>query len=201
MNALGEIGRRRMRGSGLIDVLIAMLVLAGGVAALARMQVLGFRESGAALARSNAARMAQAKLDDLRSFTQLAVGPEGVFGYDEIGADAGGAEHGDGTLRIPSGDVIVGNTRFRRHWRTSPRYTCVNGALATTPCADSVSGSRPELRALWVTLSWNAVDGVQDSLTLASSVGAEDPGLPALWLLSAHGEGPRAGDIAGSTSQ
>lgn len=191
----------RMRGGGLIDVLIAMLVLAGGVAGLARLQAVSFRESGASLARSSAARLAQAKLDDLRSFTQLAAGQAGIFGYDEIGADAGGAENGDGTLRVPSGAVTLGNTRFRRHWRASPRYACTNDALATTPCADSAPEARPDLHAISVTLSWNTVDGTQDGLTLEGSVGATDPMLSVLWLLSAYGEGPVAGDIPTSQPQ
>lgn len=191
----------RARGAGLIDVLFAMLVLAGGVAGLARLQAVSLRESGASLARSNAARLAQAKLDDLRSFTQLAPGQPGIFGYDEIGADAGGAENGDGNLRVPSGPVTVGNTRFRRHWRASPRYACTTGALATTPCADSAPGARPDLHALAVTLSWNTVEGGHDGLTLDGSVSATDPMLPALWLLSAFGEGPRASDIPASQSR
>ncbi len=186
----------RMRGAGLIDVLIAMLVLMGGVAGLARLQAVSLRDSSASLARGNAARLAQTKLDDLRSFTQLEAGEKGIFGYDEIGVDAGGAENGDGTLRISSGAVVVGNTRFSRRWQVRPLYACTNGEMATIPCSESPSGARPDLYALSIILSWNSVEGTSDMLTLEGSARAADPLLPTRWLLSAYGEGPLAGDVS-----
>jgi Tfp pilus assembly protein PilV len=179
-----------MCGAGLIDVLIAMLVLMGGVAGLARLQAVSLRDGSASLARGHAARLAEAKFDDLRSFTQLEAGAKGTFGYDELGADAGGAENGDGMPRVPSGDVTVGNTRFQRHWQARPLYACTNGEMATTPCSGSQADARPDLYALSIVLSWNNVDGTSDLLTLDGSVRAADPSLATRWLLSAYGEGP-----------
>ncbi|WP_345552437.1 prepilin-type N-terminal cleavage/methylation domain-containing protein [Microbulbifer aestuariivivens] len=65
-----QVGKapRQQRGIGLIEVLIAMFVLAFGVLALSKMQGEFFGESAASKARSEALAIAQGRLEDMRNY-------------------------------------------------------------------------------------------------------------------------------------
>jgi type II secretory pathway pseudopilin PulG len=143
--------RHAQRGSGLIDVLVAMLVLSGAVAGLARLQALALREAAEARARSEAAMLARAKLDELRAYSQLAVGTLGIDGSDEI----------------------AGVESFHRSWTASPRYFCEPDAPPSiTPCASGLSPPQPALLALSVTIGWQDRDGDPRRFVLDSNVAA-----------------------------
>lgn len=182
---------RLSRGVGLIDVLVAMVVLAGGVVGLAKMQAVTLKESDSSKTRSVAMQLAAAKLDDLRSFTQIAAGGAGVFGYAEIANNGGGAENADGSLRLPSGAVTVGNVGYNRTWVAQGRYFCVPNAAATTAnCAGAASKPRPDFYALTVNVAWTAADGSAQTVSLNGSANSSDPVVGALSLLSIASEGP-----------
>ncbi|MCC2657260.1 MAG: hypothetical protein K0Q76_2368 [Panacagrimonas sp.] len=166
----------RQRGGGLIDVLIAMGVLSGAVAGLARLQAVAFRESADARLRSVATLLARAKLDDLRAYAQLAVGAPGTFGYDEIANDVGGTEDVDGQLRLPAGSVPVDGTRFERSWTSTPLYFCSGDAPPTTlPCTGPAMPSRPTLRSLTVVIAWTDREGIAQRVRLEGSAAALEP--------------------------
>lgn len=186
---------RLSRGVGLIDVLVAMAVLAGGVVGLAKIQSVTLKEGDSSKARSVAIQLATAKLDDLRSFTQAAAGAGGVFGYDEIANNAGGAENANGSLRVPSGAVTVGNVSYTRTWTAQGRYFCLPNAVATTAnCAAVVTGAankpRPDFYALTVNVAWTDADGTARTASLNGSANSNDPLLAAFSLLSITSEGP-----------
>lgn len=207
-NALG-LGRvaawirnRYSRGVGLIDVLIAMLVLAGGVAGLAKMQAVVLKENDSSKARSVATQLASAKIDDLRSFTQTDAGAAGVFGYDEIGANAGGAEKGDGSLHLPTGNVTVGNVVFTRTWTAEPRYFCgFNAAASGTNCAGADAKPRSDYFAIAVTVAWTDADGTPQSVVLNGTASSSDPLLAVFSLLSIMPEGPIVTYVPGQAPQ
>ena len=74
----------RQRGFGLLEVMIAVLVLAVGLLSLGSLHSMIIKSSSSAKAQSNAAALAQEKLDDLTSFQQLPAGANGIFGFNEI---------------------------------------------------------------------------------------------------------------------
>lgn len=142
---------RAQSGSGLIDVLVAMLVLSGAVASLAQMQSVALREAAEARARSEAALLARAKLDELRAYAQLPVGTSGIDASDEI----------------------VGVESFHRSWTASPRYFCEPDAPPSiTPCTSSLLPPQFALLALSVTIAWQNRDGGSQRFRLDSNVAA-----------------------------
>lgn len=116
--------QRRQTGTGLIEVLVAILVLAVGMLGMSKLNALLIRDGGTANNRAIAVSLAQEKLDDLRGFKWLnaisSYGENcgaGVFCFSEIATDAGGYEAPvSGALRFPTGSVTVGNTSFNRTW-------------------------------------------------------------------------------------
>jgi type IV pilus modification protein PilV len=63
----------RQAGFTLIEALIALIVMAFGMLALAGMQITLSRSSDVAKQRTEAVRLAQRRIDELRSFTSIAV--------------------------------------------------------------------------------------------------------------------------------
>ena len=59
------------KGFSLIEVLVALIVVMGGIAAATKLQSVFFQNSSDAQSRSIATSLAQRKLDDLRSFTEI----------------------------------------------------------------------------------------------------------------------------------
>ena len=168
--------RGRQRGGGLIDVLVAVGLLSGAVASLARLQAVALREAGDARLRSVATLLARAKLDDLRAYSQLATGGPGLFGYDEIASGAGGTEDAEGRLRLPAEPVLVDGTRFERSWTAVPMYYCDADAPPTRlPCAGEAAPSRPSLISLTVVIAWIDREGETRRVALEGSAAALEP--------------------------
>lgn len=111
-------------GTGLIEVLVAILVLAVGMLGMSKLNALLIRDGGTANNRAIAVSLAQEKLDDLRGFKWISPASSygencgaGIFCFSEIANDAGGYETPvSGILRFPTGAVTVGNTSFNRTW-------------------------------------------------------------------------------------
>lgn len=182
------------QGVGLIDVLVGLVVISFGVLGLAQLQSVVMREGGSAKSRSVAVQLARAKLDDLRSYTQLADigGTPGsacatapTFCYTEIGANTGGAENADGTRRLPAGTLTVANTAYTRAWAATDYYYCGTGAAATT-----TNCSRPyaDFKALTVTITWTDADGTTGSVSLSDTASSIDPLSGGRALLSGAGQ-------------
>lgn len=183
--------RRPARGVGMIEVLIALLVVALGVVGLARFQGTFTKTGAAAKSRVVANQLAREKLDDLKSFTQLNSGGAGVFGYDEIAANTGGAEKTDGTLVFPSGALTVSNTAYQRTWTSTGYYYCGgNAAPSTTNCSGAAAKTRPDFKALRVTVAWTDADGASQTLVLDDAAASVDPRSAATALVTGVSASP-----------
>src|SRR5438128_2061699 len=121
---------RTQRGFSLFEVLITLLVISGGLLAYVAMQRGVYREANLSSGRVAATELALAKIEDLRSFTQLYTG--GAFAYQDIAANAGGSlAVANGTVAFPS--VTVDNIAFNRSWTvTNYWYWAVNDVVRTT---------------------------------------------------------------------
>lgn len=171
-------------GAGLIEVLVGLLVISFGVVGMARFHAVVMRESGHARAHSVAVQLARAKLDDLRAFAQLDGGGRGVFAYDEIADDAGGAEDPAGALQLPAGELGVGSLRYQRSWTATDHYYCAP-AIAASPQACLPPRQRADYKALTVTIAWTDADGEARSVRLSDTASAVDPVTAALALIPA----------------
>lgn len=181
-------GDSKQRGIGLIEVLVAILVLAIGLVGIAALQGNLLKSGNNAKARAIATALAQEKIEDLRSFTQLVSGSSGTFGWAEIGTNTGGTENADGTLRIPnstvtstSGSSNISGVTFNRTWTSTNYYsppvpdstpvlaanwdTGAWGALPTTP----------NFKEVVVTVNWTEPTGETQQVAIASVVNSTDP--------------------------
>ena len=163
----------RQRGFSLFEVLVTLLVITGGLLAYVAMQRGVFREANLSSGRVAATELALAKMEDLRSFTQLYT-TAGQFAYQDIAANAGGSlALANGSLAFPS--VTVDNIAFNRSWAvTNYWYTAVNSAPTTTAPAGN---PQPSFRLVTVTITWTDQNNVGQTLALPGIIAGVEPQL------------------------
>lgn len=156
--------RRHARGVGLIEVMIAMVILAIGLLGLAAMQAATTRATADARARAAATNLAQAKLEEMRTFFSLEADANGDGVPDNV-IDT----NGDGTPDAPgiAFDQLAGGAdapreavgvtsgfAFNRVWTVTP---CSIAAAGATNCA-GVPVARSDFLRVAVQVTWNSVD-------------------------------------------
>jgi type IV pilus modification protein PilV len=147
--------RRRQSGFTLIEALVALLVMAFGMLAIASLQTTLSRSSDIAKQRSEAVRLAQVKMEELRSF-------------DGIDSGSGAYTYADNVVSNTLGESITAtvagsNTAFTRSWA----ITRSDGATATT--GDDLE------KWINVQVVWNDRAGQQQRVTLNSVIARNNP--------------------------
>jgi prepilin-type N-terminal cleavage/methylation domain-containing protein len=84
MNVRIQVKRHRQRGFTLIEALVALVVMAFGMLALAGMQLTLSRSGDLAKQRIEAMRLAQGRIERMRSFTGISTGTVNWNGLDAI---------------------------------------------------------------------------------------------------------------------
>lgn len=159
--------RSKLRGVGLIEVLISVLIFALGLASLLKMQGLLLKASGLAQARSAAVEIAEAKIEDLRSFTAYQSSPAATTDFTSIANNAGGALVATGANctddSTTARTLTVGSTSFSRNWCVTNYYytSAIPAVLTTTP----PTGALIAQKAITVRVGWSDSDGVNQLLT------------------------------------
>jgi Tfp pilus assembly protein PilV len=173
-------------GTGLIEVLVLIFVMAIGMLAMGKMHTVLIRDGGTANNRAIATSLAQEKLDDLRGYKWLNASEAAangdncadaaIFCFSEIADNAGGV--------IPSGNVVIGNTTFNVTWLcflTDTATTCPNPS-------DNVT-----FKSVTATVAWTDQNGAH-SVVLQSAIVKDDAMLAAFSSGgggSAGGYGPK----------
>jgi len=96
--------KKKMDGFALVEAMVALLILGFGLIAVAKLQSTLMENSGLSKQRTEATRLAQEKMEQLRSFEQLNTAT-GKFAYADIATTAS--------------DVVSGyssNTSYTRSW-------------------------------------------------------------------------------------
>jgi Tfp pilus assembly protein PilV len=154
--------QRRVRQAGftLIEALIALLVMSFGMLALAGMQMSMTRSADVGKQRSEAVRLAQLKMEDLRSFDGL---NSGSFTYSAnvVSTPVGADETICPTCAAPLDSVT--NTSFTRHWDVM-RSDGVTPATATDA-----------QKWINVTVTWTDRTGLTQEVRLNSVIARNDP--------------------------
>jgi len=165
---------KNQSGFGLLEVMIAIVVLSIALLSLAGLHTLIIKSSGLAKSRAIAMSIAQEKIDDLRSFENLA-GETGtatkVFGYDEIATNLGGDETSaaDDTPVLANSVVTVGNVTYNRSWNVECfSYSAENTAATAGTC--TTGASRPAFKRVTATITW--VDPSEPAATQTISLQA-----------------------------
>ncbi len=167
------------RGVALLDVLLAMLVLAIGLLSIAPLQGLIARSNIAAWQRAMAGELAQQKLEDLRGFAQLDTGSGAAFGYDDIANNSGGLRRSDSILSLPAGAIERSGNRYTLSWSVSEIAWC-DGVETRARCTRSW---RSDAKLLRVMVTWSDEAGASQELSLESIVAALEPANGATALL------------------
>ena len=138
------------RGFTLVEALVALIIMAFGMLALAGMQMSLSRNADVSKQRSEAMRLAQDKMEALRSYTQIATGT-GIVSWNGL---AGGSDSVSG---YTIGSSTVGtNTTYTRTW--------------------TLGGSSSDAqRAVNVAISWADRASETQSFSLSSVISQVDP--------------------------
>lgn len=195
-----EINQHTLQnGFALLEVMITVAILSIALLSLGGLHSIIIKSSSAAKARANATSLAQEKFDDLRSYQQLAAGGTGIFGFSEIGSNAGGSEC-DGTtvtencpsgtaagmLAFPNGTVRIGNVDYTRSWTSTNYYYCgANAAPTTTACT---GGGAPSFKLIALNVNWTDEEGPQ-SIQLNSTISGMDPSSSGQGAIGSGGRG------------
>ncbi|CAB0149446.1 Type II secretion system protein I [Pseudidiomarina piscicola] len=150
------ISNRRARGFTFVEVLVALVIIAIGVAGLVSLQRMFIQSSTRATERTAAMEMAQAKIEELRftTYADLAAGSD--------------TESRDGKS-------------YALAWTKTDQYLAAgNWVTASSPSAPDPLPSEPDAKAIAVTVSWTERAGASESLTLEAwfnSIAGRDGGL------------------------
>lgn len=156
----------------MIEVMISIVVLGFGLLALAALQTSVIRSSSETKAQTIALQLAKDKIEDLRSFQNLA-------GYKAVTSSTANE-----TLNDASGNLS--NVNFTRSWVVERfAYRPSTGAfVSVTPLTgDTPTGGTPaiyvadnEYKTIAVTVTWTDANGVAQSVRLNDAIGAISPG-------------------------
>ncbi len=123
---------RHERGSTLVEVLVALVILLTGAVSLTGLQMQLLRSERSSQQHAEAMRLAQGKLEELRGFQALHRQP-GVFAYQDIASDQGGE-------RLAG---LLDGGRFQLNWRSQDGPPLAS--LGNLPAY-----KRVEVQALWL---------------------------------------------------
>lgn len=172
---------KNQSGFGILEVMIAIVVLSVALLSLAGLHTLIMKSSGLAKSRAVAMSIAQEKLDDLRSFENLA-GETGtatkVFGYDEIATNLGGNETSaaNDAPVLANSAVTVGNITYNRAWTVECfSYSAENTAATSGTC--TTGATRPAFKRVTATITWidPSEPAVTQSIALQALISAVTP--------------------------
>lgn len=146
------------RGFSLIEAMIGLLIMSFGILALAGMQITLSRNADVSKQRVEAMRLAQQRMETMRSFTHIAAVTATPVDPDRNGTpklawnDLASAND----VNNPLTSVNFSNTSFTRSW-------AVGGAMADS------------MRPVSVTVGWTDRAGEAQSITLNSVISQSDP--------------------------
>lgn len=189
--------RFNSRGFSLIEVMVALLVLALGILGISKLQSTLIRTSSDANQRAIAVSIAQEKIDDLKSFANVDSADNWVIAANNQSSDLsdnelafvhiqdneGGAPLGTELLLAQT--ITRGNTAFTLSWDVED-YEFVPGAMT----AASLATSDIYYKDVTVTVNWLDELNQQQGITLSTIIDARNPGLIALSAAGKQGGPP-----------
>jgi len=159
---------RRQAGVSLVEVFVALLVLSVGLIALAKLQVDLVRGGGDTRARAAALAVAEAKVEDLRTFSKKEPDP-GVtwpvasnqpLAWSMIDDNKGG--------RVAPGTINQAGVQYNLSWTATTQAT--EGPVAG-------SGNKSFYKVVEVTADWTGADNQPQQVALSASIPDTPPSL------------------------
>lgn len=174
---------KKSDGFSLIEVLIALVIVGVGILAISQLQGVFIKNSSNANQRSVAVSIAQKKIDDLRSFTQLksdvtwvgeAIATSEVA-YTHIADDEGGAPLNSQDL-LANQDIMVGNYAYTLTWDVTDYWHTVDFAVPSASAPTSPA-PRPDLKQVTINVAWQDELGDAQQISLSTVIDAYAPAL------------------------
>ncbi|NQZ52871.1 MAG: prepilin-type N-terminal cleavage/methylation domain-containing protein [Piscirickettsiaceae bacterium] len=179
----------KSKGFSLIEVMIALVVLAIGILGISKLQGTLIRNSSDAHQRTVAVSIAQQKIDDLRSYSKLnsdlswaaalaEVSPETEMAYEHITGNTNLETYTEtGGLILPTSSRIVGTTSYSLNWTVENYwYEDADGNDATllthTSTIPTPAPARSDFKLLTVVVAWDDVEGTSQSISLDTVIDA-----------------------------
>ena len=139
MNISKLPGRGRQRGFTLIEALICLVVMAFGMLALSGMQLSLSRNADVAKQRTEAMRLAQARIEDMRSFTGISTG---TINWNGLDATANATTVTNTTYTVAS-TMSGADTDAMRPVNVQVSWTDRTGAAQSLSIASVISQTDP----------------------------------------------------------
>lgn len=158
----------RQRGFGLLEVMIAVVVLSVALLALGGLHAQIIKSANDAKLKTLATSLATEKIDDLRSYG--ATSADSTFTYDTINSSSSSTPGGNAGNTFQSD----ANVAFTRSWFTTSLYVCGDSAPSTSNC--STPKSTPDMKLLNVSITWTDVEGDAQSVALQSIISFTETG-------------------------
>lgn len=158
--------QRQSNGMTLLSTLIASLVMGIGISALVKLQGLLLQTSQQNQDRASALLIAERKLADLKSFTQLSSDPA-RFDFNDISDNQGGNFTAAGLLSMPAGTIKQANQSFKLSWQVENGYWRNDTLTYVPPTPLPVY---PDQKRLTISVSWQ-----QEQIQLQSVIAAISP--------------------------
>lgn len=191
---------KQSRGFTLIEVMLALLILALGILGITKLQGTLIKNSSDANQRAVAVALAQKKIDDLKSFTELAMTGSSDWGcpapalnaaslaYADIADNTGGAP-GCAANLLANTDIPIGNTNYQLSWDVTPYQFVSNVATAMTDA--SSAAPTVDFKNVEVVVSWLDIDTGNDaSVALSTILDSYGPAVTALSASTNAGGAP-----------
>src|SRR5688572_9395501 len=157
---------RTTRGFSLIEVMIAVIVLAIGLLSLAALQGELFRAGAEAKARANAATIAQQVIEDSRTFG-FVVPPDEDYTHNTY-TNLVSADEPWEVNDVAGVDFTVDREVVRYV------YDEVTDTFEEND-ADPISVTTPEFKLVRVSVSWTDSNGIEKKVQMADSIAAISP--------------------------
>ncbi len=163
--------RHHTRGFSLIEVLIALVVLAVGFAAVAKFQATVFEYSAGAKERAIAARLAEEKIADLRHYETLPA-TTGEIAYQDIRTNTVGTTE------------EISKVTYTRRWAVTNHYYSSTFGTPATESVPTPAPAYPDFKLATVTVGWTdqddvvqncGPDGLINCIVLSTIISASDP--------------------------
>ena len=187
----GKNMKNRMieKGFSLIEVMIALLILAVGILGISKLQGTMIKSASDANQRTVAVSLAQQKIDDLKSFVLLTADVDSSSAGDEAWTSAAtwpATQQSFAFINDSEGGIIgpadtgspiaIGNYAYTLDWEVVDYYYPTDLAAAAIVTGTIV----PEFKQVEVTVGWTDNSGQPQTVVLDTVIDAYAPALTAL---------------------